>query len=162
MTQLDEIYSTRILEVAGNIPRTERLSSPDATASAHSKLCGSTIAIDLCLDGDVITDFGQDVKACLLGQASASIVAGLIVGSKADELIEVGGVMRKMLKEDGPPPTGKWADLEILEPVRNFKARHASTLLIFDAVEKAINEMRGRQSDRDNLADGQELGSRAV
>ncbi|MGI9379976.1 MAG: iron-sulfur cluster assembly scaffold protein [Methyloligellaceae bacterium] len=162
MTQLDEIYSIRILEVAGNIPRTERLSSPDATASAHSKLCGSTIAVDLCLDGDVITDFGQDVKACLLGQASASIVAGLIVGSKADELIEVGDVMRKMLKEDGPPPTGKWADLEILEPVRNFKARHASTLLIFDAVEKAIHEMRGRQSDRDNLADGRELGSRAV
>lgn len=162
MTQLDEIYSTRILEVAGNIPRTERLVSPDVTASAHSKLCGSTITVDLCMDGEVITDFGQDVKACLLGQASASIVAGLIVGSGADELIEVGQIMRKMLKQDGPPPTGKWAELEILEPVRNFKARHASTLLIFDAVEKAINEVRSRNPKTDSVSEGQELGSRAV
>jgi NifU-like protein involved in Fe-S cluster formation len=141
MTQLDEIYSSRILEVAGNIPRTKRLESPAATATAHSKLCGSTISVDLEMENGKITGFGQDVKACLLGQASASIVASHVIGATGEEMKEIGETMRKMLKQNGPPPTGKWKDLEILQPVRDFKARHASTLLIFDAIEDAIDQI---------------------
>lgn len=146
MTQLDEIYSSRILEVAGNIPGTQRLEDPDASATAHSKLCGSTISVDLKIDNGKISEFGQDVKACLLGQASASIVASHIIGATGAEMREIGATMRKMLKQDGPPPSGKWKDLEILQPVRNFKARHASTLLIFDAVEDAVSQIEQRRT----------------
>ncbi|QPC41286.1 iron-sulfur cluster assembly scaffold protein [Kaustia mangrovi] len=135
---LNDVYNRRILQFAADIPLTERLDDPDATATAHSKLCGSKVTVDIKMDGDVVTAFGHDVKACALGQASSSIMARNVVGSTADELRRVREEMYAMLKESGPAPTGKWADLAILEPVRDFKARHASTLLTFDAVCKAI------------------------
>lgn len=140
MANLDEIYNTRILELAGAISRIGRLADPNGTATAHSKLCGSTITVDLKLRDGRVSDFGQSVKACLLGQAAASVMAREIVGSTPDELRRVGHTMRVMLKEGGPPPTGRWADLAVLEPVRNYKARQASTLLVFDAVEKALED----------------------
>lgn len=141
MADLDEIYNTRILELAGAISRTERLDHADARATAHSKLCGSTVTIDLALRDGRVSDYGQSVKACLLGQASASVMAREIVGSTPDELRAVARKMRAMLKDGGPPPAGRWADLATLEPVRNYKARHASTLLVFDAVESALDEI---------------------
>jgi NifU-like protein involved in Fe-S cluster formation len=141
MADLDEIYNTRILELAGAISRTERLDNADARATAHSKLCGSTVTIDLALRDGRVSDYGQSVKACLLGQASASVMAREIVGSTPDELRAVARKMRAMLKDGGPPPAGRWADLATLEPVRNYKARHASTLLVFDAVESALDEI---------------------
>jgi NifU-like protein involved in Fe-S cluster formation len=146
MINLDDLYNGRILELAANIPRTERLAAPEATAQAHSKLCGSRVTVDLKMDGDVVTDFGQDVKACLLGQSSASVMGRNIVGSTAEELRDVGQSMRRMLKEGGKPPTGKWADLAVLESVRDYKARHASTLLVFDAVEDAINQIKMKRA----------------
>ena len=123
MTLPDDIYSQRILELAAAIPRTARLARPHATATAHSKLCGSTVTIDLAMEGDVVTDYGQSVKACLLGQSAASVMGREIVGSSASELRAVGAAMRKMLKQGGPPPHGKWADLAVLEPVRDYQAR---------------------------------------
>lgn len=141
----DQIYSQRILELAASIPRTRRLASPQATATAHSKLCGSTVSIDLAMVGEMVTDFGQTVKACLLGQSSASVMGREIVGTTADELRAVGAAMREMLKAGGPPPEGKWADLAVLEPVRDYKARHASTLLVFDAVEDAIAQIEAKR-----------------
>ena len=141
MTLLNEIYNQRILELAANIPCTERLAEPDATATAHSKLCGSVVTVDLEMEGGVVTAFGQKVKACLLGQAACSVMARNVIGATPEELRAVGAEMRAMLKENGPPPGGKWSDLEVLEPVRDFKARHASTLLVFDAVEDAIAQI---------------------
>jgi NifU-like protein involved in Fe-S cluster formation len=138
---LDDIYNKRILEFAGSIPRIGRLESPDATATAHSRLCGSTVTVDLKMDGDVVTDFAHDVKACALGQASSSIMAHHVIGAHASELREVRETMRKMLKENGPPPAGRFADLAYLEPVRDYKARHASTMLTFDAVVDAIGQI---------------------
>jgi len=146
---LSDVYNKRILELAANIPLLERLSAPDATARAHSRLCGSTVTVDLNMDGDVVTGFGHDVKACALGQASSSIMARHIVGSTADELREVREQARAILKENAEPPAGKWADLAVLVPVRDYKARHASTMLTFDAVLDAIGqieEKRGRQA----------------
>ena len=143
---LDDIYNRKILELAADIPRLGRLADPDASATAHSKLCGSTVTVDLKVDGDTVTDFAHDVKACALGQASSSIMARHVVGSSAQELREVRTAMRRMLKEDGPAPSGKWEDLAVLEPVRAFKARHASTLLTFDAVVDAIERARPQQS----------------
>src|SRR5207247_1981487 len=131
---LNAIYTKRIIELAGNTPRLGRLPDPHSSATAHSKLCGSTVTVDLKMDGPVVTDFAHDVKACALGQASSSIMARHVVGANAGELRELRETVRKMLKENGKPPDGKWADIAVLEPVRDYKARHASTMLTFDAV----------------------------
>jgi NifU-like protein involved in Fe-S cluster formation len=143
---LDDIYNKRILSFAGSIPRLGRLESPDATATAHSRLCGSTVTVDLRMDGDVVTDFAHEVKACALGQASSSIMAHNVVGAHAGELREVRETMLKMLKENGPPPEGRFADLKFLEPVRDYKARHASTMLTFDAVVDAIGQIEAKRT----------------
>ena len=139
---IDDIYNRRILELAADIPRLGRLAAPQATATAHSKLCGSTVTVDLVTDSDGrVTDFAHDVKACALGQASSSLMARHVVGSSAEELRDIRQRMRAMLKENGPVPDGKWADLAVLEPVRDFRARHASTLLTFDAVVEALDRI---------------------
>jgi len=144
---LNEVYNRRILELAGNIPRIGRLDVPDASATAHSKLCGSTVTIDLKMDGDTVTDFAHEVKACALGQASSSIMARNIIGAKADELRRLREDVRRMLKENGSPPdSGSWADIAVLEPVRDYKARHASTLLTFDAVVSAIDQIEQKRN----------------
>ena len=145
MAELDDIYNTRIIELAGAMTRGTRLAAPHASASAHSKMCGSNVAVDLNVSDGRVSDYGQTVKACLLGQAAASVMAREIVGSTPAELHDVAVKMRRMLKEEGPAPNGRWADLGVLEPVRNYKARHASTLLIFDAVEKALDEIAAKQ-----------------
>ena len=148
MSLPNDIYSQRILVLAASIPRTKRLESPEATAMAHSKLCGSTVTVDLAMKGDVVTDYGQTIRACLLGQTSASVMGREVVGSSAAELRSVGEAMRRMLKEGGPAPSGRWADLAVLEPVRDYKARHASTLLVFDAVENAIAEIEAKRKEQ--------------
>jgi NifU-like protein involved in Fe-S cluster formation len=144
---IDDVYNARILEFAANIPRLGRLPSPDATATAHSRLCGSTVTIDLAMQDGVVTDFAHDVKACALGQASSSIMARNIVGASADELRAVRETMLRMLKENGPPPEGRFADLKFLEPVRDYKARHASTMLTFDAVVDAIGQIEKKRAE---------------
>ncbi|MEF2073629.1 iron-sulfur cluster assembly scaffold protein [Consotaella aegiceratis] len=144
---IDEVYNARILELAGNIPRIGRLENPDATATAHSKLCGSTVTIDLKMDGGVVGDFAHEVKACALGQASSSVMASVIVGATPNELREVRKAMLAMLKENGPPPAGRFAELKYLQPVRDYKARQASTMLTFDAVVEALDKIEGRKAD---------------
>lgn len=143
---IDDIYNARILDYAGNIERLGRLPRPDATAKAHSKLCGSTVVVDLTMDGDVVTDFAHDVKACALGQASSSMMARTIVGAEASELRKLRETMVRMLKEGGPPPEGRFAEMRYLEPVRDFKARHASTLLTFDAVVDCLDQIEARRA----------------
>jgi NifU-like protein involved in Fe-S cluster formation len=145
MVMINDVYNKKILGYAADIPRLQRLPDPDATAVAHSKLCGSKVTVDLKLQDGVVTDFGHDVKACALGQASSSIMARHVVGSKSSELKSLRQEMYKMLKEQGDPPTGKWQEFEALLPVRDYKARHASTLLTFDAVVDAINQIEARQ-----------------
>jgi NifU-like protein involved in Fe-S cluster formation len=142
---LNDVYNRRILELAAHIPRLGRLPAPDATATAHSKLCGSTVTVDLKMNGDTVTDFSHEVKACALGQASSSIMARNVIGAKAEELRNLRELVRRMLKENGAPPDGKWADIAVLEPVRDYKARHASTMLTFDAVTAAIDQIEAKQ-----------------
>jgi NifU-like protein involved in Fe-S cluster formation len=141
---LNDIYNQRILELASDIPRLGRLGDAQASATAHSKLCGSTVTVDLKMRDGVVVDFAHDVKACALGQASSSIMARNVIGTAADELRRLREQVRRMLKENGPPPGGKWSDIAVLEPVRDFKARHASTLLTFDAVVDAVNAIEAR------------------
>ena len=143
---LNEVYNRRILELAADIPRIGRLARADATATAHSKLCGSTVTVDLKVDGDRVTDFAHEVKACALGQASSSIMARNVVGATAEELKQVRRQVYAMLKENGSAPEGRWAELKVLEPVRDFKARHASTLLTFDAVVDAVQQVEAKRT----------------
>ena len=142
---INDIYNKKILSLAADIPRLQRLDAPDATAVAHSKLCGSKVTVDLKLKDGVVTDFGHDVKACALGQASSSIMARHVVGATSAEMKALREQMYRMLKENGEPPSGRWADCEALLPVRDYKARHASTLLTFDAVVDAITQIEAKQ-----------------
>lgn len=143
---LDDIYNARILEFAGNIPRIGRLEHPQASAKAHSKLCGSTVIVDLCLKDGVVSDYAHDVKACALGQASSSIVAQHVIGATPEEMRAVRKTMRAMLKEGGEPPTGRFEDLKFLEPVREYNARHASTMLVFDAIVDALDQIEAEHA----------------
>ena len=145
---IDDVYNAKILGFAGNIARIGRLEQPDATATAHSKLCGSTVTIDLRMRDGIVTDFGHVVKACALGQASSSIMAENVVGSSSEELRAVREAMLKMLKDNGQPPEGRFADLKYLEPVRDYKARHASTMLTFDAVVDAIGQIEKKREEQ--------------
>jgi NifU-like protein involved in Fe-S cluster formation len=143
---LDDVYNKRILELAANIPRIGHLPHADGVATAHSKLCGSTVSVELTVDDGKVSDFAHIVKACALGQASSSIMARNIIGATGAELREARETMRRMLKENGPAPQGRFAEAAVLEPVRNFKARHASTLLTFDAVVSAIDAIEAKRT----------------
>ncbi len=138
---LDSVYNAKILEYAGNIAHIGELEEFDARAKAHSKLCGSTVEVFLKMDGDCVSDFSHKVKACALGQASSSIMANVVIGSTADELRDLRSKAHAMLKENGPAPAGKFEDFKFLEPVREYKARHASTLLTFDAVVDCLDQI---------------------
>lgn len=144
---IDDVYNSKLLEFAGNIKCLERLDNPDATARAHSKLCGSTITVDINVGDDGrITHFGQDVKACALGQSAASIVARHVIGTDRAEMAKVREEMRAMLKENGEPPPGRFEDLKYLQPVRDYKARHASTMLVFDAIVDALDQVAAKRA----------------
>jgi SUF system NifU family Fe-S assembly protein len=144
---INDVYNARILEFAGNIQRLGRLQDPDASATAHSKLCGSTVTVDLKMQEGVVSDFAHDVKACALGQASSSIMARHVIGATAQELRDVRETMFKMLKENGAPPEGRFEDLKFLEPVRDYRARHNSTMLTFDAVVDCLNQIEKKTAE---------------
>ena len=142
---MDDIYNSRILEFAGNIPRIGMLADADAEASAHSRLCGSKVRIWLKMDGETVSDFAHEVKACALGQASSSVMARHVVGATAGEVRKAREDMLAMLKADGEGPSGRFEDMRFLRPVKDYKARHASTMLTFDAVVDAIGQIEARR-----------------
>ena len=152
---LHELYNQRILALAADIPRIGKLAQPQASATAVSKLCGSRVSVDVIVSEGKVVDFAQQLHACALGRASASIVAHNIIDANINELHAVASAMRKMLREDAPAPAevlpqewkDRWRDLEILEPVRAFKARHASTLLVFDAVEDCLYQIENANNE---------------
>ncbi|MFT6658820.1 iron-sulfur cluster assembly scaffold protein [Maritalea sp.] len=145
---INQIYSDRILELAGNLPQLTPLSAPDASARRVSRICGSTIDVELRIERGIVVEYAHDVNACALGQTSASVMAQHIVGSTLDELRAVRTQMIAMLKADGAAPSGKWEDLKYLEPVREYKPRHTSTLLVFEAVVDAIDSYELMQNER--------------
>lgn len=142
---MDEIYNTKILEFAGNITRIGTLEDADASAKAHSRLCGSRVTIWLKLDGDVVSDFAHDVKACALGQASSSVMARHVVGASVAELRQAKTDMLAMLQTGGEGPVGRFEEMRYLRPVKDYRARHASTMLTFDAVVDAIGQIEARR-----------------
>ena len=139
-TDLVKLYSGRILELAADMPRTGRLPDPDGTARKRSPLCGSTVTVDVTLDGDRIADYRQDVKACALGQASASVSGRTVIGRTRDEIATARNELEAMLKRGGPAPAAPFDGLEVLRPARDYANRHASILLALDATLAAMDE----------------------
>lgn len=145
--ELTDLYSDKILEIAGNQPRPGRLSAPDGTARKVSRVCGSSIEVDVRVVDGVVVGYGHEIQACALGQTSAAIVAANIVGAPVVEFRRVRDEMTAMLKSDGTPPAGeRWVDLKYLEPVREYRPRHTSTLLVFEAVCEALDKAEAKAS----------------
>jgi NifU-like protein involved in Fe-S cluster formation len=144
--ELSDLYSEKILDLAGNAPQPGRLTDADVSARKVSRVCGSIIEVDLKLRDGIIAAYGHEVSACALGQTSAAVVAREVVGTPITEFLAVRQQMHDMLKADGAPPAGKWADLKYLEPVRDYPNRHVSTLLVFDAIAAALEKAESPES----------------
>ena len=149
---IDDLYSAKVLALAANMPRAGRLNAPQATAERIAKLCGSRVLVDIVLDGELVADFAQEVQACALGQASAAVLGANIVGASIEELRLARDALSAMLKADGPLPGGRFSDLRVLQPVKDFPARHASTLLAFEAALAAAREATTRSTPRTSPA----------
>lgn len=150
---IDDLYSARILTLVANMPRAGRLAAPDASADRTAKLCGSRIVVDVVLDdGGKVADFAQEVTACALGQASAAVLGAHVIGADLSELELARDALAAMLKTNGPHPAGRFAELAVLEPVKDYPARHASTLLAFEAAVEAVRKATGATETRTSRA----------
>lgn len=138
---LISLYSKRILALAADMPHAGRLEAPQASSMKRSPLCGSTVTVDLDYDGGKVTRYGQDVKACALGQASAAVLGGVVLGRSRAEIAHGRDQLRAMLKEGGPVPDAPFEGLGVLEPARDYKNRHASIMLAWEAALAAIDEI---------------------
>jgi NifU-like protein involved in Fe-S cluster formation len=144
---IDDLYSSRILQLAADMPRAGRLDAPDGSAERTAKLCGSRIRVDVAVDDSRVSDFAQDVQACALGQAAAAVLGANVLGASLPELESARDGLRAMLKADGPAPGGRFADLAVLAAVKDYPARHASTMLAFEAAVAAMtNALTARTS----------------
>ena len=149
---IDDLYSAKLLALAANMPRVGRLNAPHASVEKIAKLCGSRVVVDVTVEGDRVADFAQDVKACALGQAAASVLGSQVIGASLSELEVARNQFRAMLKDGAPAPDGRFSDLAMLAPVKDYPARHASTLLAFEAVTEAVRTATGRAEGRTSPA----------
>ncbi len=143
---IDALYSTRLLKLAANLRHLGRLVDPQGTSTKVAKLCGSTVVVDIDLKDGVVSAFAQDVKACALGQASAAVLGAHVLGASLSELELAKDQFRAMLKDGGSPPNGRFSDLSMLALVKDYPARHASTLLAFEAAVDAARQATTRTS----------------
>ncbi|WP_296764665.1 iron-sulfur cluster assembly scaffold protein [Sediminimonas sp.] len=143
---LIKLYSQRILALAADIPHTERLEAPDATVRRRAPLCGSTVTVDVAMDGDRLADLGMDVKACALGQASAAVAGAAAIGCTRAQIEAARDALKAMLKNDGPTPPAPFDGLEVLRPARDYKNRHASIMLTLEALAEAMEHAETAQT----------------
>ncbi|CAN7198205.1 iron-sulfur cluster assembly scaffold protein [Phenylobacterium sp. LjRoot219] len=141
---IDDLYSAQLLKLAANLPRSGRLAAPDASVEKIAKLCGSRVLVDVVVADGRVVDFAQEVKACALGQAAAAVLGAHVIGATAEELELARDQFRAMLKTGGAAPDGRFSDLSMLAPVKDYPARHASTLLAFEAVAEAVRQAATR------------------
>jgi len=149
---IDDLYSGGILTLAANMPRAGRLAAPDASAEKVAKLCGSRVIVDVVMEEDRVVDFAQEVKACALGQAAAAILGANVIGASAQEIEMAKDAFRAMLKANGPAPAGRFSDLSMLAPVKDYPPRHASSLLAFEATAEACRRALARTPARTSRA----------
>lgn len=140
--QSAKIYSDQLIKASALAETPRRLENPSASATAVSPICGSVVTIDLVIDGDFVRDFGFEVEACALTKTVVSVMDNVIRSQTREEIRAAGLTLEKMLRENGAPPTGVWAGLALLEPVRDFRARHNSILLPFEAIERAFKSLK--------------------
>lgn len=146
LPMIDELYSAKLLQLAANLPHAGRLAAPQGSSEKTAKLCGSRVVVDVTVEGDRVVDFAQDVKACALGQASAAVLGAHVIGASLAEIEMARDAFRAMLKAGGEPPQGRFSDLSMLAPVKDYPARHASTLLAFEAAAAAVRQAMERTS----------------
>ncbi|TNC69485.1 iron-sulfur cluster assembly scaffold protein [Rubellimicrobium roseum] len=140
-----QLYSTRILALAADIPRLGRLDAPQGTARKRAPLCGSTIGVEVTLENGRIAGFAQDVRACALGQAAASVLGATVVGLTPDEVRQGRDGLRAMLRDGAEPPGAPWEALAVLIPARDHPNRHGSILLAFEATIEALEQAVGQK-----------------
>ncbi len=145
---IDELYSARILGLVADMPHAGRLAAPDASAEKTAKLCGSRIKVEVKVEGDTVVDFAQDVQACALGQAAAAVLGEHVIGATLAEIEMARDGLRAMLKDQGPPPQGRFSDLAVLQPVKDYPARHASSQLAFEAAAEAVRKAMAAHAER--------------
>ena len=138
---LIDLYSKRILALAANIAFTERLENPQSTVKKRSPMCGSMVTVDICISENKVVDYGHEIKACALGQAAASIISKSVIGSDVDQILNAREELINMLTKDGSSPNEPFEELKVLQPAKDFKNRHSSIMLTFDAIADAINEI---------------------
>ncbi|MGH7024847.1 MAG: iron-sulfur cluster assembly scaffold protein [Caulobacteraceae bacterium] len=147
---IDDLYSEKILTLAANLPHAGRLAAPQASAERVAKLCGSRVVVDVVMDGSRVAQFAQDVKACALGQAAAAVLGARVIGADVSEIEMARDAFRAMLKQGASAPHGRFSDLSMLEPVKDYPARHASAMLAFEAtVEACARAITRRTSPAD-------------
>jgi len=146
---IDDLYSARILKLAANMPRAGRLAAPQGSSEKVAKLCGSRIVVDVTVEDGAVADFAQEVKACALGQAAAAILGEHVIGASLDEIEQARDALRSMLKSGGDAPEGRFKDLAVLAPVKDYPPRHASTLLAFEAAVDAVRQASTRTTGAD-------------
>ena len=149
---IDDLYSARILNLVANMPRAGRLSAPDASSEKHAKLCGSRIVVDVVVEDGKVVDYAQEVSACALGQAAAAILGAHVIGAELSDIELARDSLAAMLKANGPHPVGRFAELAVLEPVKDYPARHASTLLAFEATVEAVRKATAVSETRTSTA----------
>ena len=149
---IDDLYSARILKLAADMPHAGRLAAPDASSQKVSKLCGSTITVDVKVEDGKVADFAQEVRACALGQAAAAVLGENVIGASLDEIEVARDGLRAMLKDNGPAPQGRFSELRVLAPVKDYPARHTSTLLAFEAAVEAVRTAVQAQASRTSRA----------
>jgi NifU-like protein involved in Fe-S cluster formation len=149
---IDDLYSAKILTLAANLPHSGRLPAPQASSEKVSKLCGSKVVVDVVMDGDRVADFAQDVQACALGQASAAVLGAGVIGASVAEIDEARAALYAMLKNGGSPPKGRFSDLAMLAPVKDYPPRHASTMLAFEAAAEAVRAAMAAKTTRTSAA----------
>ena len=149
---IDELYSAKILKLVAEIPHAGRLAVPDASSEKVAKLCGSRIIVDVTVKDGKVADFAQEVRACALGQASAAVLGAHVIGADLNEIEMARNALRDMLKANGPPPEGRFAELAVLEAVKDYPARHASTLLAFEAAVEAVRNAVKAETSRTSRA----------
>ena len=145
---LIDLYSKRILALAANITLTERLVTPQSTVKKRSPMCGSMVTVDICINENKVANYGHEVKACALGQAAASVISKSIIGSDVDQILTAREELINMLTNDGSSPNKPFEELEVLQPAKDFKNRHSSILLTFDAIADAINEINMIEAEK--------------
>jgi NifU-like protein involved in Fe-S cluster formation len=137
---MEDLYHGRVMELAADIPHVGRLEHADGAATKVSKICGSVVTVELNLKDGVVSEIAVHPKACALGQAATGVLAMNAIGATPVEIRAARDALKAMLKDGGQPPSGRFWELRHLEGVRAYPARHASTMLAFDAAVDALRE----------------------